>query len=90
MPTQFLWDTRPGRNVDHVVAHGMTTDLWETVYHRAARTARDKDDETITIAEGRHSRQWYRIIYTEQSDGTVVPLSIFPITGFPIERRALR
>jgi hypothetical protein len=90
MPTQFLWDTRPGRNVDHVVAHGMSTAQWEDVYHRASHAAPDKDDETITVAEGRLGRQWYRIIYAEQGDGTVVPLFIIPITGFPIERRALR
>lgn len=90
MTTRFFWDDRPGRNREHILAHGMTSDLWEEVYHRALRQAPDKDDPSVTVAEGRARGKLYRIIYVVLDDGCVVPMSILPITGFPIERRALR
>lgn len=90
MTTRFLWDDRPGRNLEHIARHGMTSALWELVYVRAMRRARDKDDPTVVIAEGRVQAQLYRIVYTVLDDDTVLPLAILPITGFPIERRALR
>lgn len=88
--TRFLWDERPGRNVEHIEANGMTTDLWEAVYNKALRRAPDKDDPTVIVAEGRVQGRAYRIIYADLDDGGIVPLTIYPITGFPIERRALR
>lgn len=89
MTTRFLWDDRPGRNVEHIAAHGMTTDLWEAVFHRAMRRIPDKDDPTLVAAEGRVRGQVYRIVYAIE-DEVVVPLTILPITGYPIERRGLR
>lgn len=90
MAAIFLWDHRPGRNVEHIAAHGMTTLLWEEVYHHALQRAPDKDDPTVMVAEGRANGHRYRIIYAIDGSGDIVPLSILPITGFPIERRGLR
>ena len=90
MTTHFLWDSRPGRNVDHLAERGMTPELWEEVYRRASRRGADKDDPTILIAEGRVSGGWYRIVYAVLDDGSIIPVTILPITGFPIERRGLR
>ena len=90
MPTRFLWDDRPGRNLDHIAAHGMTPALWEQVYHRATSCGPDKDDATVMLAEGRVRGRLFRILYTILEDGSVIPLTILPITGFPIERRGLR
>ena len=90
MPTHFLWDSRPGRNLAHIAEHGMTPALWEEVFQRATRYGPDKDDATVTLAEGRVRGQWYRLFYTVLEDGTIMPLTILPITGFPNERRGLR
>jgi hypothetical protein len=90
MLTHFLWDSRPGRNLEHIAEHGMTADLWEAVFAQATRHGPDKDDATVTLAEGRVRGQLYRILYTVLEDGTIMPLTILPITGFPIERRGLR
>ncbi|MBN8524371.1 MAG: hypothetical protein J0M02_03425 [Planctomycetes bacterium] len=89
MTVSFLWDDRPGRNVAHIAAHGMSKALWEEVYHRAVRRMSDKDDASVMVAEGRARGRAYRIIYAIDEDH-VIPLSILPITGFPIERRGLR
>jgi hypothetical protein len=89
MPPHFAWDSRPGKNVEHIAENGMTTDLWEEVYHRATRRALDKDDATVVVAEGRARGKKYRIIYSIE-DGEVIPMSIIPITGFSTERRGLR
>jgi hypothetical protein len=67
----------------------MTSTLWEEVYHHTTRRAPDKDDPTVTVAEGRVQGRAYRIIYAVDGD-VVVPLTVLPITGFPIERRGLR
>jgi hypothetical protein len=67
----------------------MTTDMWESVYRRAQRRAPDQEDPTVTVAEGRVHGRAYRIIYATLDDGCIVPMTIFPITGFPIERRGL-
>lgn len=89
MPTYFLWDARPGRNLDHIARHGLTADLWEQVYHQATRRAYDKDDETVLVAEGRVGRQRFRILYAILEDGAILPLTVLPITGFPITQRRL-
>jgi hypothetical protein len=67
----------------------MTPELWEEVYHQAVLRMTDKDDASIMVAEGRASGGRYRIVYAIEGD-VVVPLTILPITGFPIERRGLR
>ncbi len=90
MPTRFLWDSRPHRNLEHITAHGLTSALWEKVYGQATRRAPDKDDPAVTVAEGRVDGQLYRILYVILDDGSIVPVTILPITGFPIERRGLR
>lgn len=89
MAVRFLWDDRPGRNLEHIAAHGMTPGLWEEVYHRAMRRVPDKDDQSVMVAEGRVQGRAYRIVYAIEGD-VIVPLTILPITGFPIERRGLR
>jgi len=89
MTVHFLWDDRPGRNLEHIAAHGMTPALWEQVFHQATRRIPDKDDPTLMTAEGRVRRHLYRIVYAIEND-VVVPITILPITGFPIERRGLR
>ena len=89
MTVCFLWDDRPGRNRDHIAAHGMTSDLWEQVYYHATHRISDKDDPTLMTAEGRVRKCLYRIVYAIYHD-VVVPITILPITGFPIERRGLR
>ena len=89
MSTRFLWDHRPGHNVEHITAHGLTTDLWEAVFLRATRRIPDKDDAEVTTAEGRVEGRLYRIVYA-CDDEVVLPLTILPITGFPIRRRGLR
>ena len=68
----------------------MTPALWEDVFQRATRHGPDKDDVTVSLAEGRVRGQWYRLFFTILDDGTIMPLTILPITGFPIERRGLR
>jgi len=90
MSVRFLWDSRPSRNLDHIAAHGLTPALWEEVYRRATRRGPDKEDPEVIIAEGRVDARLYRILYAILDDGSILPLTILPITGFPIERRALR
>ena len=82
----FLWDDRAGRNIEHIRRHGLTPKLWESVYFAATRRQPDKDDTTIEVAEGRVDRRLYRIVY---EDLRIRPIGIFPITGFPINRREL-
>ncbi len=84
----FLWDSRPGANIDHIAAHGVTTDLWQEVFHRATLHASDKDEPALTVAEGRARNRLYRIVYGVE-DEAVIPVTIIPITGFPIKRRGL-
>jgi hypothetical protein len=84
----FHWDVRPGGNVDHIRDHGLTTAMWEALYHSRQAEWVDKDDATISVAEARLSGRLYRIVYEE--DGGIVPIAVIPITGFPITRRALR
>ncbi len=67
----------------------MTPGLWEEVFRRATLRIADKDDATVMAAEGRAHGRAYRIVYAIE-DEIVVPLTILPITGFPIERRGLR
>ena len=85
----FLWDDRPGRNVEHIRRHGLTPELWEKVYFTATRRQPDKDDSTIEVAEGRVARRLYRIVYEVLGDQRIRPIEIFPITGYPINRRKL-
>jgi hypothetical protein len=85
----FLWDDRPGKNVEHIRRHGMTPELWEQVYFAATRRQPDKDDSTIEVAEGRVARRLYRIVYEVLGDLRIRPVEIFPITGFRIDRREL-
>jgi len=85
----FLWDERPGSNVDHIRSHGMTPGMWEAVFHVASTRAPDKDDPTLIVAEGRSQRRLFRIVYSVDGD-TIIPLTILPITGFPIAHRGLR
>ena len=85
----FLWDYRPGKNVEHIQRHGLTPDLWEQVYFAATRRQADKDDAAIEVAEGRVARRLYRIVYEVLGDLRIRPIEIFPITGFPINRREL-
>lgn len=85
----FLWDERPGANVDHIRAHGMTPDTWETVFHHANIHTPDKDEASVLVAEGRAHGRLFRIAYSVDGD-TIIPLTIIPITGFPIARRGLR
>jgi len=87
MSPRFLWHER---NLEHIAEHGMTPALWENVFKLATRRGPDKDDATVILAEGRARRQLYRLFYSVLEDGTVLPLTILPITGFPIKRRGLR
>jgi hypothetical protein len=87
---EFLWDERPGGNVDKIAAHGMDTATRESVYDNATAFARDKDDISVVVAEGKAHRQLYRIIYRIDDDDGIIPLAILPITGMPIKRRGLR
>lgn len=74
----FLWDNRPGENIDHIALHDMTPNLWEDVFRRQIRSATDKDDDSIIVAEGRSQQKLYRIVYEIHDD-----------TGFPISRKGL-
>ena len=85
----FLWDDRPGKNVEHIRRHGLTPELWEQVYFAATRRQTDKDDAAIEVADGRVARRLYRIVYEVLGDLRIRPIEIFPITGFPINRREL-
>lgn len=85
----FLWDLRPGSNVDHIASHGMTTDQWEAVFRHALVHEPDKDQTDALVAEGRFRGRLYRIVYGVVGE-TVMPITIIPITGFPITRRGLR
>lgn len=85
----FLWDERPGSNIDHVRSHGMTPGIWETVFHHASHHLPDKDDASLMAAEGRSQGRLFRIVYSIDGD-TIIPVTIIPITGFPITRRGLR
>jgi hypothetical protein len=86
---EFLWDPRPGSNMDHIASHGMTTDLWEEVYFNSTILDEDKEDPSAFVAEGRVRGVLYRIVYG-LDDEVVMPIAIIPITGFPINRRGLR
>lgn len=85
----FLWDDRPGKNVEHIRRHGMTPELWERVFFAATRRQPDKDDAAIEVAEGRVARRLYRIVYEVLGDLRIRPIEIFPITGFRIKRHEL-
>jgi len=85
----FLWDDRPGKNVEHIRRHGLTPELWEGVFFAASRRRPDKDDDSIEVAEGRVARRLYRIVYEVLGDRRIQPIEIFPITGFSIQRREL-
>ena len=85
----FLWDDRPGRNVEHMRRHGLTPELQEKVSFAATRRQPDKDDATIEVAEDRVARRLYRIVYEVLGDLRIRPIEIFPITGYPINRREL-
>jgi hypothetical protein len=61
----------------------------ETVFHHAHLRRHDKDDPNLFTAEGRARGRLFRIVYGVDDD-TIIPLSIIPITGFPIARRELR
>jgi len=67
----------------------LTPELWEQVYFAATRRQTDKDDAAIEVAEGRVARHLYRIVYEVLGDLRIRPIEIFPITGFPINRREL-
>lgn len=41
------------------------------------------------VAEGRVRGRRFRIIYTIVDGGVILPLTVFPITGFPIKRRGV-
>ena len=84
-----MWDERAGSNIDHIKAHGLTPALWESVYHHASLRLPDKEDPSIVAAEGRARGQLFRIVYAVDGD-VITPLTIVPITGFPITRRGLR
>ena len=43
----------------------------------------------VFTAEGKVGKRLFRIVYGVDDD-TIIPLSIIPITGFPIARRGLR
>jgi len=85
----FLWDARPGSNIDQIRAHGMTPDTWEVVFHHANTPTPDKDDASVLVAEGRARGRLFRIAYSVDGD-SIIPLTVIPITGFPITRRGLR
>ena len=87
---EFLWDDRPGGNVDKITAHGMDTITWEKVFEAATHFSQDKDDASVFAAEGRAHRHLYRIIYRVDDDDGIIPLAILPITGMPIKRHGLR
>jgi hypothetical protein len=86
---EFLWDPRPGSNMDHIASHGMTTDLWEEVYFNKTILEEDKEDPSAFAAEGSVRGCLYRIVYSLIGN-VVMPITINPITGFPINRRGLR
>lgn len=90
----FLWDARPGSNIDHVRAHGMTPSLWEAVFRHAHVRRPDKDDPSAFAAEGRVQGLLFRIVYAVDGETiiplTIIPITGFPITGFPIARRGMR
>jgi hypothetical protein len=69
----FLWDPRPGSNIDHIAAHGMTTQQWESVFHNADRREEDKDEPSFVVAEGRLKKRLFRIVYELDGD-VVVPI----------------
>jgi hypothetical protein len=85
----FLWDDRPGKNIEHILRHGLTPKLWEQVFFAATRRQADADDATIEVAEGRVVGCLYRIVYEVLGSLRVRPIEIFPITGFPVRRRDL-
>ena len=86
----FAWDERPGMNVEHITANGMTTDDWESIFSTAPDHDSDKDDPSGLGCRGsRLHGKLYRIVY-QILDGTVVfPIFVEPITGFKISRRGL-
>jgi hypothetical protein len=69
----FLWDPRPGSNIDHIAAHGLTTQQWESVFHNADRREEDKDEPSFVVAEGRLKKRLFRIVYELDGD-VVVPI----------------
>jgi hypothetical protein len=86
----FLWDDRPGKNVEHIEHHGLTPDLWERVYFAATRRQCDKDDASVEVAEGRVAGCLYRIVYEVLRDLRRRRIEVFPITGFPISQPGLK
>lgn len=84
---EFLWDPRPGMNVDHIADHGLTTDMWEAVFMAAQEWFQDKDDATIAVAEARIPSGLFRIVWAWDGDHHIVPITVIPITGFRITRR---
>jgi hypothetical protein len=45
----FLWDDRPGKNIEHIRRHGLTPELWEQVCFAATRRQTDADDANLEV-----------------------------------------
>jgi hypothetical protein len=84
---EYLWDIRPGMNVDKVKAHGLTTEMWERVYESALEAIEDKDDPTVYVAVARVAGTIFRVVYSIEEGDVVTPISVAPITGFSTSRR---
>jgi hypothetical protein len=84
------WDDRPGLNVEHIAAHGLSTGEWEALFFSAPDHDHDQERAGSRVAEGRHRGRRFRIVY-DILEGTVVyPVLVFRVTGFRIARRGLR
>jgi hypothetical protein len=86
----FAWNDRPGGNVEHLAAHGLSTHEWETVFFGAPDHDHDKERTDSWVAEGRCRGRCYRSVYTILEGNVVFPVLVYPITGFRIMRRGLR
>jgi hypothetical protein len=86
---EFRWGPRPGSDMDHIASHGMTTDLWDAAYFKSMIKVADKDDPDALVAEGGIRGQLYRMVYGLDG-GIVMPITINPITGFPLNRSGMQ
>jgi hypothetical protein len=68
----------------------LTKHRWEQIYEHAVEAIEDKDDPTVYVAAAKLSGQLYRVVYSVEDGDVIVPITVVPITGFPVARRIRR
>lgn len=81
MPTHdFIWDHRPGMNVDHIAHHGVTPDEAEQVVNRPLIVGPNRNHPGRMFAKGvtRTGRK-LGVSYVAMADGRIVVITAFDV-----------